>query len=166
MQVEAVRLEGRELILTLKAVTAEVRRLVYKFKPGNWEIVRKAKKRSLDANAYCWVLCDKIACAVGITKEEVYRRAVLEKGKFIQCHVGSEDLARFIKAWEGNGIGYQVQIVGNYPAFTIVNAYFGSHLYDSTEMARLIDYLIEDAKSMDIETMPEEELKSLLESWR
>ena len=27
------------------------------------------QRRSLDANAYCWVLCDKIAKKVGSTKE-------------------------------------------------------------------------------------------------
>ena len=51
MQVEAVRLEGRELILTLPAPN-EARKLVYKFKPGDYELTKKAKKRSKDANAY------------------------------------------------------------------------------------------------------------------
>lgn len=166
MLVDAVRLEGRELILTLPAPSAEARRLVYKFKPGNWEIARKAKKRSLDANAYCWVLCDKIACAAGTTKEEVYRDAILHRGAFFDCHFDHAQFKQFAKTWEAQGIGNQVQIVDNNPAYLEVHAYFGSSMYDSAQMAKLIDFLVQTAKDMDIETMPEEELKSLLESWR
>ena len=43
----------------------------------NIELKKYRNKRSLDANAYCWVLCDRIAkelCKDGarITKEQVY----------------------------------------------------------------------------------------------
>ncbi len=37
-------------------------------------------KRSLDANAYAWVLMDKLAEAMGITKVEVYRGAIRKIG--------------------------------------------------------------------------------------
>lgn len=164
MRVDGVRLEGRELILSLSA-PAEARKLVYKFKPGNYELTKSAVRRSLDANRYAWVLCDSIARAVGLTKEEVYRTAVRDVGRYITLHVDQKDLPRFTKQWEGQGLGYQVELVGSVPAYSIVNAYYGSHLYDTDEMCRLIDYLIEDARSLGIETMPEEELNSLLSSW-
>lgn len=164
MRVEGARLEGRELILSLSA-PAEARKLVYKFKPGNYDLTKTTKKRSLDANRYAWVLCDKISQAVGLTKEEVYQNAVREVGRYLTCHVDQRDLPRFTKAWEAQGLGYQVQLVGSTPAYSIVNAYYGSHLYDAQEMGRLIDYLCEDARSLDIETMPEGELQSLLASW-
>lgn len=165
MRIEAARLEGRELILTLPAPN-EARKLVYKFKPGEYELTKATKKRSLNANSYCWILCDKIGQAVGITKEAVYRKAILEVGVYVPLSIDSEKVDQFTKAWGAQGLGYQVDIVGYVPNYAFVNAYYGSHLYDSGEMCRLIDYLIEDARSLDIETMPEEELKSLLESWK
>ena len=165
MRIEAIRLEGRELILTLREVTAAVKRLVYKFKSGDYDLTKHIEKRSNEANKYMWQLCTKIGDAIGQTKEEVYLHAVQEKGRYIQCHVDQSDLKRFTKQWEEGGLGYQVQLVGETPAFVIVNAYYGSHLYDRKEMSLLIDYLIEDARSLDIETMPEEELQSLLTSW-
>lgn len=58
-----------------------------------------------------------------------------------------------------------MQIVDNNPAYLEVHAYFGSSMYDSAQMAKLIDFLVQTAKDMDIETMPEEELNSLLSSW-
>ena len=165
MRIESARLEGRELILTLPAPN-EARKLVYKFKPGEYELTKKTKKRSKDANAYLWTLCDKIAQAVGITKEEVYREAVLDYGQFIECSVSGNDSRRFIKHWKSQGIGYQTQIVGAVGNSIIIHAYYGSHLYDTAQMARLINGVIEEARGMDIETMPEEELQSLLSSWQ
>ena len=32
----------------------------------------KHPRRSLDANAYLWILCDKLAAVLGSTKEEIY----------------------------------------------------------------------------------------------
>ena len=165
MRIESARLEGRELILTLPAPN-EARKLVYKFKPGEYELTKKTKKRSKDANAYLWTLCDRIAQAVGITKEEVYREAVLDYGQFIECSVSGNDSRRFIKQWKSQGIGYQTQIVGAVGNSIIIHAYYGSHLYDTAQMARLINGVIEEARGMDIETMPEEELQSLLSSWQ
>ena len=50
------------------------------------EIKKWYKKRSLDANAYCWVMCEKIAKELskeGITtKEEIYKDAILQVGSF------------------------------------------------------------------------------------
>lgn len=166
MRIEAARLEGRELILTLTGPGQEARSLVYHFRPGDYELAKKTKKRSKDANAYLWTLCDKIAQAVGITKEEVYREAVLDYGQFIECSVSGNDSRRFIKQWKSQGIGYQTQIVGAVGNSIIIHAYYGSHLYDTAQMARLINGVIEEARGMDIETMPEEELQSLLSSWQ
>lgn len=51
------------------------------------ELKKWRQKRSLDANSYCWVLCDKIAkelCKDGtiVTKEDVYKDAILQIGSF------------------------------------------------------------------------------------
>lgn len=53
----------------------------------NIEIKKYRNKRSLEANSYCWVLCDRIAkelCKDGtvITKEQVYQDAILQIGTF------------------------------------------------------------------------------------
>ena len=69
MRIDAARYEGGELILTTS--DADARRLVYEFKPGEYELRRARKRRSLDANAYAWVLIDKLAAATGLTKTEV-----------------------------------------------------------------------------------------------
>lgn len=50
------------------------------------EIKKKIKRRSLNANAYAWVLCDKIARELSknayISKNDVYKRVLIESGTF------------------------------------------------------------------------------------
>ena len=50
----------------------------------NIEMKKYRQKRSLDANSYCWVLCDKIAKSMqgGISKEDVYKDAISYVGTF------------------------------------------------------------------------------------
>ena len=44
------------------------------------KISKATKKRSMDANAYCWVLLDKLAEKLKIPKTEIYRSAIKEIG--------------------------------------------------------------------------------------
>lgn len=164
MRIEAARYEGGELIL--KTSAPEAMKLVYKFKAGEYEIRQSREKRSLDANAYCWVLCQKIGAAVGITKEEVYQRAIQEGNECVYTVMPDEDYDAFVKAWQSRGIGWRVQLVedaglGTKTAF----AYYGSSVYDTKAMSRLIDSLVQEAKNLDIETMPPDELEALLRAW-
>ena len=50
--------------------------------------------------------------------------------------------------------------------FKIINAYYGSSSYNSKQMSRLINDLVEDCKEVGIETKPKEEIDSLLRSWK
>ena len=63
------------------------------------------KKRSNDANSYCWVLCDKIAKELSkdgtpITKEVVYKDVILQIGVFEPMLVQKKTFKRFKKTWE------------------------------------------------------------------
>ena len=44
----------------------------------NIEIKKFRKKRSLDANAYCWILIGKLADKLDISAIEVYKMAIKE----------------------------------------------------------------------------------------
>lgn len=149
--------------LMLATRDPRVRALVYTFKPGEYELNKARKRRSLNANAYCWALCEEIAVAVGLTKEEVYRNAVREVGPFLQQVLPASELTRFIRRWKASGTGWVVDVVGDEAEGVLVHAYFGSSTYDTKEMARLIDQLVQDARALDIETLSERELSLLLD---
>lgn len=165
MHIEAVRIAGNELILTTK--DAEARRLAYDFKPGEYEIKKTRKRRSLDANAYCWHLADEIAKAVKLSKEEVYRRNIREVGVYTPLPIKTEAVAEFQRIWSARGVGWFADIIDDskLPGYKLLFAYHGSSEYDTAEMARLIDSLIQDAQAVGIDTLSEREKSLMLGEW-
>lgn len=153
--------------LVLKTDDPAARRFAYSFKAGEYELRQRKKRRSLDANAYAWVLIDKIAEAVRLPKEEVYRNAIKSIGGVseIVC-VRNEAVEAFRKNWEINGIGYQTETIpSKLYGCTNVIVYWGSSTYNTAQMSALIDRLVEDARSLGIETMPPDKLEGLLNGW-
>lgn len=165
MWIEEIRIEGGELILKTKDPAA--RKLVYNFKPGDYELKPKGKKRSLNANAYCWELCTRIAEAVGTTKEDVYRRNIREVGTYTPIPIKAEAVDDFGRIWSDKGVGWFVDVVDDskLKGYKLIFAYHGSSTYDTGQMARLIDSLIQDAKAIGLDTLSEREKSLLLEDW-
>lgn len=166
MKIDGARREGNELILSTSDPAAW--RWLYNFHPGEWDIQKSRKKRSLDANAYMWVLCGKIAAAVGIPSEEVYRRAIRDAGEFTPRPIRADAVEEFSRIWAAKGTGWFVDVLDDskLPGYKLVRAYNGSSTYDTRQMSRLIDYVVQDAKALGIETMTERELSLLKEGWR
>lgn len=131
------------------------------------KLSKHRNRRSLDANAYAWFLIDKIAEAMSISKEEVYREAIRSIGgvsKTVCAQNEAVDELRMI--WETNGIGWQSETTPSKIAgCTNVILYYGSSQYDTRQMSRLIDQLVEDCKALDIETLPPDKLAALEEAW-
>ena len=138
-------------------------------KTKQYEITEYKQKRSLNANAYCWVICDKIAKELSkesvITKEEIYKDSILQIGTFEPMIIEEKAFDNFKRIWEKQGLGFLVQEVCRKDKCIRVNCYYGSSTYNSKEMSLLINLLVDLAKSLNIETMDENELNSLLESW-
>lgn len=137
----------------------------------NIELKKYRNKRSLDANAYCWVLCDRIAkelCKDGarITKEQVYQDAIKQIGTFEAMIVEARAYENFKRIWENQGLGFLVQEVSKKDKCVKVHCYYGSSTYDSKEMSLLIDLVVDLAKSLEIETKSKAEIDSMLESWQ
>lgn len=132
---------------------------------------KKRKKRSLDANDYLWVLCTKIADRlqagkVYVTKEEVYRKHIQSVGVYEPLALQEESVDRFSEEWGKRGTGWLVQVVDSkIDGCKKVFAYYGSSTYNTQEMSRLIDSVIEDCRALGVETMPPAELESLLTEW-
>lgn len=161
--------EGFWLSLRVKATQA-ARQFVSAMtdKPYIADLHEKRAKRSLDANAYCWVLCQKIAEAVGsITKEEVYRRAVRGSGQFEIIPIREDALEAFIRKWNGRGTGWiaEKQDDSKLPGYVRVIAYYGSSVYDTREMSVLLDYIVDEAKQLGIETATPDELELMKARW-
>lgn len=136
----------------------------------NIELKKWYQKRSLDANAYCWVLCDKIAKELSkdgtvVVKEQVYKDAILQIGTFEPFIAQEKTYENFKRIWEKQGLGFLVQEVSRKDKCVKVHCYYGSSTYDSKEMSLLIQLLVDLAESLNIETKTQAEIDSLLRSW-
>lgn len=132
----------------------------------NIDLKKHRNKRSLDANAYLWVLIQKIAEKLNLTKLEIYRDAIKNVGIYEVIPIKNEAVERFIEAWQNNGLGWVCETTkSKLEGFTNVLAYYGSSTYNTKEMSRLIDLIVQECKQLEIETMTEAELNSLKNSW-
>lgn len=131
-------------------------------------IEKKQKKRSLDANAYLWVLIGKLAEKLHITPEEVYRQHIIDTAAYYIQPVRDDTLERWIDIWQSKGTGWIVEVMGasKNKGWTNCKNYYGSSVYDSREMSFLIDEVVKECKEQGIETMTPEEIEKLKAAWR
>ncbi len=125
-------------------------------------------KRSLDANAYCWVLIGKLAEKMNMKAQDVYKMAIKEIGAYEVLPIKNEAVNRFKESWQKNGIGWVCEELGKskIEGYTNLKAYYGSSTYDSKEMSRLIDSIIEDCKMQGIPTDTPEQIAKYKEAWK
>ena len=132
----------------------------------NIELKKWYKKRSLDANAYAWVLIGKLQEVLNIPKEDIYRDAVQYVGNYEVVPIKNEAVEKFRNAWSSNGLGWITETTkSKLEGFTNVLAYYGSSVYNTKEMSRLIDLIVEECKQFNIEVKPKSEIDSLLKEW-
>lgn len=138
----------------------------------NIELKKYSKKRSLDCNAYMWVLIQEIAEKlstqdISITKEEIYRDAIKTVGAYTIVPIKTEAVDEWIRIWQSNGIGWVCDTQpSKLEGFTNVMCYHGSSVYTQAEMNRLVNVIVENCRNLGIETKSKEEIESLLKEWR
>lgn len=148
---------------------APARAFVYSFKGVHTAILKRfQKKRSLDANAYAWALLGKLSAALRLPKEEIYRSFIKEIGGNYEIFpIRTAAVEAFKGFWGYGRVGWIVEELGEskIPGYTNIMAYYGSSVYDTQQMSRLIDMIVEECKQQDIETLTERELSLLKEDW-
>lgn len=71
-----------------------------------YELKEYKQKRSLDSNAYAWVLLGKLQDKLHIPKEDIYRDLIKNIGSFEIIPVKNEAVERFRQAWSNHGLGW------------------------------------------------------------
>lgn len=130
------------------------------------------EKRSLNANNYLWLLCTKIAEerskeGVKVTKEDVYREEIKESGIWQDDEIEPEKVKWRCAAWEKLGTGWITERVdftadGNKE---IIRFYYGSSQYNTKQLSRVIDNLVQDCKALGIETKTPSQIAEMLSLW-
>jgi len=127
-----------------------------------FEIKPYRQKRSLNANAYAWVLINEMANRLRTSKDEVYQEMLKRYGQSKVISVLSDiDISRFVKYYEEIGKGH---VEGK--EFTHYRCFIGSSEYDSREMAILIDGIVDEAKELGIDTLPTTAVERMKALWQ
>lgn len=127
-----------------------------------FEIKEKKRRRSLNANAYAWLLIGKLADVLRISKDECYILMLKRYGQSEMVSVVSEiDVRGYFKYYEEVGKTF---LQGK--SFTHYRVFKGSSEYDTKEMSILVDGIVSEAKEVGIETLTPAELEKIKSLWR
>ena len=166
MQISKAEIKDGKLVLSV--LPHEAYRFIALFQPGEWEIKKAKKKRSHSANSYMWVLCDEIGKAIGLPVLDVYRMAIREVGVCKQWdNIPADAIPTLKTGWERQGQGWLFEVVdyGQSNGTKLCRAYYGSSVYNTKQMSRLIEHLIEDARALEIDVLSDKERALLLDKW-
>lgn len=131
-------------------------------------INKVTKPRSLDANAYFHVLCDKLRLKLGVSMACMKNKLITDYGQIDYLDDGQaiiyktnapveyiqeleEVHMKFLKVGEDGANWYRL--------------YRGSHTYDSSEMHLLLEGTIGDAIEMGIEVRTPDEIRRMEMLW-
>ena len=113
-----------------------------------------------------WELCEQIAQKLDITKEDVYRQAIKDVGVFQTVEINEKAENTLKYSWGLHGIGWIAEVLDSkIDGCTNIVCYYGSSEYDKSQMSRLIDHIVQDAKSLGIEVISDSDRALLLEDW-
>lgn len=158
---------SRRAVVTFEVAAAPEDIEKYRAMDLDMEWKQHREKRSLSANSYFHVLCDKLRQVLNISMAECKNHLIASYGQIeyidgqqaiIKTNVPTEQMyqAEFLHTWlikvgEDGAYWYRV--------------YRGSHTYDTKEMAQLIDGTVTECKQQGIETMTPAQLKLLIDMW-
>lgn len=127
------------------------------------EIKKYREKRSLDANAYCWVLLQKMAEILKKDKDEVYKDMICKYGVFAHYIVKPSAVERTKEVWRA--VRELGEVTVNGKKGVQLQCYFGSSTYDTKEMSVLIDGIVGECKEMGIQTLTPAEIEDMKRKW-
>ena len=133
------------------------------------KVTKATKPRSLDANAYFHVLCDKLRQKLGISMAHMKNILITSYGQIEYIEEGQaliyktnapidyvqeleEAHMKFMKVGDDGAYWYKV--------------YRGSHTYDSHEMHILLEGTIAEAREQGIETKTPDEIRQMEMQWK
>lgn len=134
-----------------------------------YKIEEYHQKRSLTANGYFHVLCDKVAAVCGVSAQYEKNDILADYGQ-IREDVRTIILRDDIDWHEFRDLHLRptsrTKVLDDGELYRVYFVIRGTHTYNSKEMARVIDGLVQEAKALGVETIPPAELDRLLARWK
>lgn len=125
------------------------------------ELKQYRQHRSLNANAYAWLLIGQIADIVRSSKDEIYLKCLKRYGQSELVSVLSRvPVENYFKYYEEAGASKL-----NGKDFTHYRVYKGSSDFDTREMSIFIDGVVSEAKNLGIQTETPNQLAEMKARW-
>lgn len=125
------------------------------------EIKPYRQRRSLNANAYAWLLIGEIADILRAGKDEIYLKLLKRYGQSELISVLSHvPIGNYVKYYEEAG---ESKLNGK--DFTHYRVYKGSSEFDSREMSIFIDGVVSEAKELGIQTETPNQIAEMKSRW-
>ncbi|MBQ8766588.1 MAG: hypothetical protein IJZ16_07270 [Clostridia bacterium] len=126
------------------------------------EIDKYKEKRSNEANAYCWVLCGKIADCVGASKDEIYLEMLKRYGQTFVSKIQNQKVELFKRSekyWEEHE-SLEAEEKAQY-----FRVWVGSSNYNTEEMSIFINGIISEAEELDIDVRTPDQIAEMMSLW-
>ena len=134
-------------------------------------IQKHSQRRSLNANSYHWVLCEKIAKKLRISKYEAHNQLLADYGTDWLDEAGQHIYVMM----KDNGSYLRSETMHYRPTDATENRngtqyrwfvlLLPSHLMNTVQMSALIDGTVADAKELGIETKTPDEIERMKALW-
>ena len=140
-----------------------------KFRDGyvDVQVEKWSDKRSLQANAYFHVLCNKIAEATKSSMDDVKKLLVSQYGTLARGSDGKYMAVKVPKNTDIEKIYPYFRHIGEDENGLDMYLFFKqTHTLTKDEMNRLIQGTVDEAKALNIETLTPAELEQMMNRWR
>lgn len=127
------------------------------------EIKKHYEKRSLNANALFWKGCGLIAQATNRDNWSVYIDLLKDYGEFTYIVVKPQAVEKFKEMYRLCEEVGEIEINGKKGMQLL--CFYGSSTYDKKQMARLIDGMMQEINSLDIEFETEADITKAVNDW-
>lgn len=126
------------------------------------EVKQFRQHRSLNANAYAWLLIGQIADILRAGKDEIYLKLLKRYGQSELISVLSHvPIGNYVKYYEEAG---ESKLNGK--DFTHYRVYKGSSEFDTREMSIFIDGVVSEAKELGIQTETPNQIAEMKARWQ
>lgn len=126
---------------------------------------KMSQKRSKSANAYLWELLTALQDEGYGSAIDLYKQYIRENGVSAARAVPEEAFKTYKTSFIDEGIGFQIErtcentwINENGEKVKMIEfvQYYGSHVYNREQMARLLDAVVQDCEAVGIKTKKED----------
>lgn len=127
------------------------------------EIKEHKEKRSKNANDYSWVLQTEIAKALNRRVDDIHAEMVLQYGVIEVLSIWKPAFESAKRVFDYYEIKGESSVNGK--EFIHVKAGIGTHLYNTAEMSKFIEGVIQEAQALGIETKTPNEITQMMSLW-